>query len=718
MFRILRSDKNHKVNYDEYLQALQECKDTAEKEVAYLTERIVDLKHVLNNSYDNLNDFIKQAQSLGEANDEKLISLLGNLNKTILMHLNNGITNIENSIEKKGEYLSTFTVTLFGRTKAGKSTIREALTNGNGESIGKGGQRTTRDIKEYYWNNLRIIDTPGISAYEGEEDVKVAESIIDESDLILFLVTNDSIQETEFEKLVQLKSQNKPIIILLNVKMDIENELHRKRFLKKSREIVSYEGQAGNIDRINEYSKKYLGSNNLQIIPIHALSAFESTRVDDDDLKRELYNASNMNRVKFMLRELIVNQGKQKRILSFRDDFIYYLNSLESIYWSSYKEMKPRLKYIRDKHSEIRNWFVDFKSKGLPSIESEISKIFTQISSEVDSFVDAYAGNNDAEDIWKRKLESHNIERKVNDIYSELFDDAKRYLDEFARQITFETNNLNFNSDISDVGDLKKGIVGRVARWGGVALDLAFFVTLTNFWNPAGWVSALIGVGGAAITLFSWLWGDDNSRYDKKKSDIKNDMKKNIKKMENDTSKKLRHAFEKNIVDNLYKQINIELSKNIDLLYKYLNMIRKSTINIRDEVNKENINLFKVLYKLTYKKNFGCLMIRIAREQGAMLKILTNEDETLKEKDSRKLLESIYNGERIIYIEFINEPSELLKRALFPANTDKVEFEVNMPNITIKAGKEKVKQIIGKKGRNIRLTNRLFEDFNISVEEI
>ncbi len=716
MFRILRNERNRKLSFDEYIQALEECKKVAEQEVAYLIERLTGLKYVLNDSYNNLNSFIKHVEVLGEANDEKLVSLLGCLNETISDNLNRGIINIENSIEKKRKHLSTFTVTLFGRTKAGKSTIREALTNGNGESIGKGGQRTTRDIKEYYWNNLRIIDTPGISAYEGEEDVKIAESIIDESDLILFLVTDDSIQETEFEKLLQLKSQNKPIIILLNIKMDIANELHRKRFLKRSRKIVSFEGQSGNIDRIKEYSKKYLGSDNLEIIPIHALSAFESTRVDDEDLRRELYNASNMNRVKFMLRELIVNQGKQKRILSFRDDFIYYLNSLESIYWNSYKEIKPRLRYIKDKHSEIRNWFVDFKSKGMANIESDISKIFTQLSSEVDSFVDVYAGNKDAEGIWKRKLKSYNIQKKVNDIYSELFNEAKRYLDEFARQITFESNNLNFSNDIGEIGDLKKGILGRVARWGGVALDVAFAVSLTNFWNPAGWVSGIIGIGGLAITFISWIWGDDSGRYDKRKLEIKNDMKKHIKKMEKDINKQLRHAFEKNIIDNLYKQINIELVKNIDLLYKYLDMIRASAINIRDEVNKENVDLLKVLYKLTYKKKFNCIMLKVAREQGAMLKILTNENEELKEKSSRVLLENIL-GERIIYIEFINEPRELLKRALFPANTDDVEFEVNIPNITISAGKEKIKHIIGKNGRNIRLTNRLFEDFNISVEE-
>jgi small GTP-binding protein len=355
------------------------------------------------------------------------------------------------------------TVTLFGRTKAGKSTIREALTNGDGETIGKGAQRTTRDIREYYWNNLRIIDTPGISAYEGEEDVRIAESIIDETDLILFLVTNDSIQETEFEKLVQLKSQNKPIIILLNVKVDIDDEIYRGIFLNEYREIVSLSGQEGHVERIKEYSKKYLGSSNLEIIPIHALSAFKSAKVEDKDLSRELYNASNINKVKFMLRELIVNQGKQKRVLSFRDDYIYYLKSLVNIYWSSYKEIKPRIRYVNRKHEEIKKWFVDFKYKGFDTIDGEVSQIFTQLASEVDSFVDNY-------------VRSYKIQEKINDIYIDLFEEARRHLNEFARQIIFEASNLNFNNDMGDIGDLNKGIMGRVARWGGVRCSLFGFL--------------------------------------------------------------------------------------------------------------------------------------------------------------------------------------------------------------------------------------------------
>ncbi|MFN7658081.1 MAG: GTPase, partial [Dolichospermum sp.] len=81
------------------------------------------------------------------------------------------------SLDKKRKHLKDFTVALFGRTKAGKSTLRETLTRGNGSTIGKGSQRTTRDVKEYSWQGLRLLDTPGIEAYQGDDDTNKANDI-------------------------------------------------------------------------------------------------------------------------------------------------------------------------------------------------------------------------------------------------------------------------------------------------------------------------------------------------------------------------------------------------------------------------------------------------------------------------------------------------------------------------------------------------------------
>ena len=66
--------------------------------------------------------------------------------------------------------LDRFSVTLFGRTMSGKSTLMEILTHGEGKSIGTGAQRTTRDGRSYKWNGLEVTDVPGVAAFEGEAD--------------------------------------------------------------------------------------------------------------------------------------------------------------------------------------------------------------------------------------------------------------------------------------------------------------------------------------------------------------------------------------------------------------------------------------------------------------------------------------------------------------------------------------------------------------------
>ena len=84
-----------------------------------------------------------------------------------------------------------------GRTKAGKSTLHSVILGGiNKEFIGVGKERTTRFNRIYKWNGIRIIDTSGIGAPCGKTDTEIAKSVVDESDLICYVVTSDSIQES------------------------------------------------------------------------------------------------------------------------------------------------------------------------------------------------------------------------------------------------------------------------------------------------------------------------------------------------------------------------------------------------------------------------------------------------------------------------------------------------------------------------------------------
>ena len=139
--------------------------------------------------------------------------------KAELRKLSDSVAKIQADIKALRERSKDFSIVVYGRTMAGKSTLMEILTHGNGQSIGKGASRTTLDVRDYFWNGLKITDVPGISAFGGAQDERLALEAAKAADLILFLLTDDAPQADEAEKLAQLKKFGKPILGVINVKM-------------------------------------------------------------------------------------------------------------------------------------------------------------------------------------------------------------------------------------------------------------------------------------------------------------------------------------------------------------------------------------------------------------------------------------------------------------------------------------------------------------------
>ncbi len=203
-----------------YHRALDECARVAREEFGVANQAFHDAEEIGMRLKMAVRSVARRAPADGAAVEDartRLQELETKLEKT----LSNSLRKAGFALHAKQSALNRFTVTLFGRTMAGKSTIREALTCGDGATIGKGAQRTTRDVREYTWNSLRIIDTPGIGAYEGDEDRAQALSVIDETDVVLFLVSSDGIQEESFKGMQELRQQNKPLLFVLNVKRDL-----------------------------------------------------------------------------------------------------------------------------------------------------------------------------------------------------------------------------------------------------------------------------------------------------------------------------------------------------------------------------------------------------------------------------------------------------------------------------------------------------------------
>ena len=501
-------------NNDSYINTLQECSQLAHEENNLANDKLKQLKEDLMSSQKvlvkGISDFDKSY-----VKEKTVTDTLNIVNNKTTELLRTEFEKFENSFVRKSNNLKDFTVTLFGRTKAGKSTIRESLTNGDGSTIGTGAQRTTRDFKIYSWNHLRILDTPGFDAYNGEEDEKIAFSQVDETDLILFLLTGDSIEESEFDKLASLRRENKPVIILLNVLYNLNHPTKRKLFLNNPQKFVSQDAIKGHKDRLEFLSKKYFDIHDISVIPIHALSAFESTKSSGTESK-QLYDASNFKYFSDYIIDEIKTSGKQKRVQSFRDSYIFHLeNSIKPVYIDSYENLKPVASFLQNKQKELKNWFFKFISDKNDEIERKSIKMFSPLFTQLDSFVDQNIEYEDFENRWNSFVRKSVNEEKVKRIQETIISEMNKSLNEFFKE--FELDLLTNISGIKskDIEYVKKGYTGTVSRWTGTALGTASSLILStavaNSWNPIGWAMA---VGGIGLSLF--FGGDDTKRFNKK----------------------------------------------------------------------------------------------------------------------------------------------------------------------------------------------------------
>jgi len=706
-----------------YIKILKECSEIAKQEYKEVSKKLKKMKKEILSSQNVLVETILDLDQ-SDINDKSVYESINDVNNKTSELLKNGFASFENSFLKKSDNLTYFTVTLFGRTKAGKSTIREALTNGDGSTIGKGSQRTTRDVNVYNWNHLRILDTPGLDAYKGEEDENIAFSQVDETDLILFLVTSDSIEESEFEKLASLRRENKPVIILLNVLYDLNHPIKRNQFLREPKKHVSIHAIKGHLSRLKFLSKKHFDINNISVIPIHALSAFESSKANVED-KEQLYIASNFKYFSNFVIKEIETTGKQKRVQSFRDSYIFHLeNSIKPVYLDSYKSLKPIVRLLKNKQFELKKWFDKFIPDKNNEIEREVEKLFNPLFNQVDSFVDQHIEDSDFGDQWNGIVNNYVTENKFKSIQEKIISDMNRYLEEFFREFNYDLNLSVSNIKADDINTVKKGSTGRAVRWTGAALGTASAgiaaaitaeIAVANFWNPLGWGLAAVAIG---LGIFSWFWGDDTKNFNQEKSNMKTKIFYNLEIMQRNNKSALKNWFYKDITHGLKKKITQDLYHQVELFQKLIREYFTITNRIDSIVEIENIELIKRLLKLqnlNWKDDNN--INKVARLQGVFTKILI-KNSLFENYKKIKEFEKIY-GERIIEVKEENDKIKLLLNALHTDTTliTNALYDSTEKFFIVKVEKELAGKIYGHLRSNLKTAEKIINK-KIIVEVI
>ena len=490
--------------------ALRLCREVAEMEFAVTEEALaraeataIAAREKIVSLLDLLPDDSRPGDSTQSSGMPDAIKGLG---EEITRQIEDLIGGTRRSLHAKRPRLGKFTVALYGRTMAGKSTFREAITHGDGSTIGRGAQNTTKRTHEYEWNGINIIDTPGIGAFKGERYRQQAISVIGKSDVVLFFLSDDGIQKEGFEAMKAILQENKPVFFVLNVKRNLEKDLHRSKFIANPDSLLGTHRIDGHYHRIRKLAVESLGMPEARIFPIHAQAAFFATQSTDD--AGALYRASRMDALHAALCHEVSANGPVRRLQTILDGAIGALEGLKIFYAAQGAKLKQEAVFFRKKLDDFSERLSKFRRDYRSRITDGVVEAFAPLRAQVFDFIEENIERKDIAHRWEQRVKSANIDLALKRVQKTAVSAVGDLVRDFTREIQIDAELAGADSPIgnpqqANVWDIRKGLNrgSVVAGVLGVAATVAVNLGAPNFWNPIGWV--LIGVGAVDIWIIT-----------------------------------------------------------------------------------------------------------------------------------------------------------------------------------------------------------------------
>lgn len=463
---------------------------------------------------------------------ENLLSISSDLS-AIYHEMNKGLHDYQDKLEH-------FTITVYGKTMAGKSTLMEVLTHGNGESIGKGSQRTTRDVREYVWKEtgLKVVDVPGIAAAKegGEEDEKIAFEAAKYADLILFLITDDGPQREEAEAFAKVKNLGKPVICVLNVKAagirkDLSMKLREYNVTKRMSQKDEFEG----IQRqFYEYAGEF--GQDWQDVPFlytDLNTAWLSQQVNDTEEKNKLYQLSQFQNVSTAIIEKINEAGVFYQFKTPVDIVYHSLLNTSNVLLDQYISSAITVMDLDQEIDKLKDVSRKYNDRAMTLMNNCLQQIYKEVLNAADCFAEEHYDDQNAAKAWENTVENLKINGKsitdnIKNLLEDLQDDKERELKHFAMHIP-ESLQMTLNLTQAEIqGDDPVDTRFLVNLGTAGATGLAALAT-TGFGLPIALIGAGIGLLLNAFTdsksdkirkrqaamyngILEWLHGAENEQ--------------------------------------------------------------------------------------------------------------------------------------------------------------------------------------------------------------
>lgn len=559
-----------------YSASIAQITEDAENDLARVTRIIDDLNSMLNEEYNHLAS-IKPSSKKVSKEVLKIEQIIQGIRGSFNEIIDNSLTSNREVLDKKRRNIRYFTIAFMGRTKAGKSTLHKVITQQENDDIGVGKLRTTRYNRSWYWNKLRIVDTPGIGAPGGEADTEIAKSIIDEADVVCYVVTSDSIQETEFDFFSTIKERNKPLYIILNVKSNLNQAIRLKRFIANPDDWRLGDGPQsikGHIERIHDKLDGKYNMDAVRIIPIHLLAAqIALSGEQDSKTSKILFEASNISEFTNSVKKEVQLSGSLKKSLSVIDGTSYQINTIWHKIYADLKSLKEGNEVLKKKQAKNYTFF----KNELTQVEQYLKTIFQGTRDDLHNRASAFASEHyddeDAGKAWSKdmvvKSINKRLEQQIQERFNDLNEKIKSELEEMIMdmRISLATNNIGSNVSGESVTNTRLAANVFVS-----VISAALFV-----WNPLCWSMAVLTVVGIIGSFLTSLFTSKSEK---------------IRKATENLRKQLCDSIDSGIDKNL-KQVLENTRKSINDTYKSIDSVLKAYTKNADDIITDMDRLVK-----------------------------------------------------------------------------------------------------------------------------
>ena len=557
---------------------LAECRISAKRGYQIASSQEKFLSKTLNNAksrvHDTLNKFNNSSVYSPESTgllEQQLLDIEHSFNSLSL--------SVNETIEDLHTNNTAFSIALFGRTMAGKSTLMEILTHGDGSTIGKGAQRTTLEKREYMWNGLSITDLPGIGAFSGGDDEQIAFEAARKADMVLFLITDDGPQAVDADFFSRIVSIGKPIICILNVKVSIPKGANLKLIKNDIQRSFNIERLDAIKNQFLQYSELYGQSwRHIPFIYVHLMAAFEAQQTDDLERANVYCHLSRIDYLKKLIADQVRLKGNFLRIKTFTDSIsVPMLESLEHLLdQSRLNSVQGRV--IVEKRKHLSEWKDVFYRDGKKRISSLVTSLRSGLNSEIPGFVEDHFEDKDVNEEWNNLLNDRRVEIRCQELLQELEMSVNDKLKETSREITSELKFMtSFEGgkgfSIKQIRDWEKVWKQSSAIVGG-SLAIAAEIASTIGAAIAGPLSL------AALLVFGI--GFLGSSFSKKRTQKENEAKAILEEALRDSAAKMCASLEKQMNKHLDLLVESRINRTLRELDKLNNVIFSLSDTQRD----------------------------------------------------------------------------------------------------------------------------------------